>query len=125
MKASEAIMRASGHRPDVIIPDQMKREWLHSLEAEFAEMMNIDIPDPLVDPDTLDDPSQEPELMIPAPYDEVYVLWLLARIDYYQEEMALYADDMVFATQAKNEVKAWWRRHNIPEGRKYYRGVWR
>ena len=125
MTITEVITRADAQRPNVF-PAEMKAEWIKGLEASFAEMMGVDDPENNYDPnDDTDD------LLVPFPHDEVYVLYLCAKIDYAQEETQLYANDMAVANQAIAETQSWYRRGNRPDTtdangvRKYYTGVYR
>lgn len=117
MNINDIVTLADATRPNVF-PIQIKIQWIWELESEFAEMMGIDTPPiPMAEP--------YPDLLVPAPKDEVYAWYLCAKIDYVQEEMDLYANDSVIANQMVSEVKAWWRRRNKPKATKYYRGVYR
>ena len=59
-------------------------------------------------------PQVDVELLTPPPYDEIYVLWLACKIDYYHQEMDLYANDSAIYEQALAEMRAWWRRGHVP-----------
>lgn len=108
-------------RPNVF-PAKDKAEWIDSLEASFAEMMGNDLP---YRDENYDAENDTEELLIPYPRDEVYVTYLCAKIDYVQEETALYQNDMMAANQAIAEVESWWRRNNRPLKKSVYRGVYR
>ena len=54
------------------------------------------------------------ELAMPSEHADVYVKYLAAKIDYYNGEMALYANDTEVFNEAMNEACAWWIRHNRP-----------
>ena len=55
------------------------------------------------------------ELLLPAPYDRVYVLYLCSQIDYYNNETALYGNDKAVYDEAMSEAMAWWRRQHCPD----------
>lgn len=103
MNLLEAIDKANDLRPNAV-RDEHKAMWIYQLEGDFAEMYGIDPP---VSPYPNDD-----ELLIPHPYDEVYVLYLCAMIDNANEEVPLYQNDMALANAAINRAKAAFRRHN-------------
>ena len=115
MTIAEVIERADLLRPN-LISEQQKAEWVLSLEAEYAELTGEDLPEPPEDTNEA--------LLMPFPYDESYVHWLCAKIDYAQEEMQLYSDDMMAANQAKADACAWWRRNNRPDTIERFKGVW-
>lgn len=106
MNLKEAMTRADRLRPNAL-PDSQKAAWVYELDGKVAEMMGV--------------PPQEnafPDdgcLLMPAPYDNIYELYLAALIDYSHEESALYTNDMAMFNTAMSEAKAWWRRQNKPK----------
>ena len=58
-------------------------EYINEIEADAAEQVNMDIPVYTVD-------DLDEELIVPAPYDRLYVSYLKAMIDYANEEYASY-----------------------------------
>jgi hypothetical protein len=64
----------------------------------------------------------ETELLIPSPYDPVYLLWLEAQIDYANNEYAKYNNSSVMYN---NTYSAYWRYYNrthmpLSKPRKYF-----
>ena len=62
--------------------------------------------DPETDADT--------ELLVPAPYDEVYVFWLESRIDYSNSEIARYNNSISNYNAAYNAYANYYNRRNMP-----------
>ena len=118
MRLSEAVRRADKMRPNTV-PDPEKKTWVMQLEGEFAEMMGLDMPEP---PQEFED-QIDPELLIPAPYDIVYPLYIAGYIDFYQEEAELWQMDTIVANQAVAEAKAWYRR-NHGKDNPQTKGLW-
>ena len=58
-------------------------EYINEIEADAAEQVNMDIP--VYTAEDLDE-----ELIVPAPYDRMYVSYLKAMIDYANEEYGSY-----------------------------------
>lgn len=116
MTIQEAINKANELRPNPISADT-KVDYLNELNAQIAETMGVDMPDKLTAQSTED-------LLMPYPYEQVYVLYLTAMIDNAQEEFALFNNDMVLFNQAMHEALAWWRRHHKKESINAIRGVW-
>lgn len=118
MTAAEAITKADELRPNALAHNR-KRDWVLGLNGEFALMMNEEIPGP----------DDDLTLLIGAPYEEVYVFYLCALIDWAQEDMALYQNDWVLAQSMISEAKSWYRReHGYEYGenkRGRLRGIWR
>ena len=106
MRVKEAIKQANSLR-DNLLPDEQKAAWLFNLDGEIAEMMEIDAP-------VNTWPEDDAELLMPAPHDDIYTFYLVAMIDYYNQESTLYANDMNIFNQAMKGARAWWRRNNRP-----------
>lgn len=116
MTLNAAIAKANELRPNTL-NDEMKADWVAQLDGDVAEMMELPTPSP--------DFPVDHELLMPAPYDYIYVYYLCALIDQANEESALYANDMAIANSAISEARAWWRRHHRPnEDENYVRGLW-
>ena len=111
MKILEAIRRANNLRVNTI-EDEQKYSWANDLDGQIAEMMGKDAP-LSVFPDDRD-------LLMPTPYEEIYQLYLVSKIDYYNNEIDMYTNDLMVYESALNEAKAWWRRNNKPP----HRGNW-
>jgi len=107
MTVKEAIARANEIRPNVL-DDEQKARWLYGLDCDVAEMQDVDQPDFVW-------PEEDAELLMPAPHDNIYVLYLAAQIDYYNQESANYANDMAVFNAGYDDARAWWRRHNRPK----------
>lgn len=89
------------------ISDEQKAEWVMGLDKEIADRMGIASR-------VHDWPAGDGELLLPSPYDRVYVLYLCSQIDYYNNETALYGNDKAVYDESLSEALAWWRRENCP-----------
>ena len=89
------------------ISDEQKAEWVMGLDKEIEERMGTASR-------VHDWPAGDGELLLPSPYDRVYVLYLCSQIDYYNNETALYGNDKAVYDEALGEAMAWWRRNNCP-----------
>lgn len=107
MKIREVIEAADNARPNTV-DDRTKCKWLVNLNMEIAEMMEITAPEFVY-------PDLEYELLMPAPYDEVYVAYLKAKIDYEMKETEDYANDYQEYNYMMADGRAWWRRHHVPQ----------
>lgn len=113
MTVNAAVRRADELRPNTV-SDEQKAAWLLDLDGQLAEMFGVDAPEHTW-------PEKDAVLLMPAPYEEIYQLYLICKIDYYQQEMSLYANDLVFYQSALAEAKAWYRRHHAPESNQNWR----
>ena len=58
------------------------------------------------------------ELLIPAPYDEVYIRWLEAQIDYTNGEYNKYQNSMTMYNTAYSAFERYYNRTHMPLGTK-------
>lgn len=106
MTITEAISRADELRMNTI-SDEQKAAWVTALDGQLAERLDTV-------PQDYNWPQEEAELLLPSPYDRVYVLYLCCQIDYYNNETALYGNDKAVYDAELNEALGWWRRGHCP-----------
>lgn len=56
------------------------------------------------------------ELLIPSPYDDVYIKWLEAQIDYANSEYGRYNNSMVAYNSALTSFERFYNRNHMPKG---------
>lgn len=59
------------------------------------------------------------ELLMPAPFDKAYLLWLEAQIDYYNGEYDKYNNSMDMFHTAYQGYRNYYNRTHMPKGRKF------
>ena len=59
------------------------------------------------------------ELLIPAPFDKVYLLWMEAQIDYYNGEYDKYNNAADLFTANYEAFKNYYNRTHKPKGKKF------
>ena len=62
---------------------------------------------------------QKTELLVPAPYDEVYLLWMEAQIDYYNGEYDKYNKAIDLFDAAYEGYRNYYNRTHMPKGKKF------
>lgn len=105
MTIKETIKKADRLRPNAI-NDEQKADWVWSLETDIADLIGADMKANPFPADV--------DLTMPAPYDGIYSLYLMAMIDNYNQDSTLYANDMTMFNEAYGEARRWWRRHHLP-----------
>lgn len=60
--------------------------------------------------------SFDTELLIPAPYEEVYMRWLEAQIDYYNGEYDKYNNAVLMYNTEFQAFERWYNRTHMPKG---------
>ena len=100
-----------------ILTDQLMR----GLEGEVAAMFGMDPPEyEFVVPEP-PDVQEDLELLMPYPYDDIYLWYLCAQIDLANEETQLYENDLEVFNAAWARAQAWYRR----ETRKFDKRNWK
>lgn len=66
-----------------------------------------------------DNTDMETELLIPTPYDEVYLRWLEAQIDYHNGEYGKYNNAMSMYNTAYAAYANYYARNNMPKGQSF------
>ena len=110
MTIAEAIEKADVIRPNALTHD-LKLMWVQKVNSQMAEFMGEDIPWPITE-DEYDEDAGATELIVPDPYDELYIWYLCAMIDIAQEDTALFGNDMQLYNAANSEFRRWHRRGN-------------
>lgn len=79
---SELVSSANSVRENQF-SDNQKMEWIAALDgqinADYLHVSNYSVPTKLTD-----------KILVDAPYDEMYVVYLLAQMDFYMGEMTRY-----------------------------------
>ena len=115
MTIAEVISKVDALKPNTYTPED-KVEWLSNLDSrvkskiidahEGGENITFNGYDSLVD--------QETELLVPAPYDEIYQRWLEAQIDYYNSDDDRYNNAIVLFNNAYEDYKKHYTRTHMP-----------
>ena len=112
MTMGEAITQANELRINTM-SDEEKKRWLHELDCDMAETMEVDVP--------YEDMSDDRLLLVQSPHDNIYVYYLVARIDYFNQEIQMYQNDMIMFNEMLANARAYIRRHK----KHSFRGNWK
>lgn len=66
-----------------------------------------------------DNTDLQTELLVPAPYDEVYLRWMEAQIDYHNGEYDRYNNAMDMYNTAFTGYQNYYNRTHMPKGKKF------
>ena len=118
MKIIEAINRIDSLKHNTYT-NADKIEWLSRLD-EMVLRLIIDTheggEDVLFSPyDERDDIGAD--LLVPAPFDSVYVHWLEAQIDYYNGEISRYNNSMAMFNEEYAAYQRYYNRNHMPKSR--------
>ena len=117
MNLIKVLDMANKVRPNAAHDDIKVQLLFQQLEGDVAEMLGVDPPEYEYDPSN----PVDIELLMPFPYDDIYLWFLCSQIDIMNEETALYADDAAMFNSAWARAKAWYRRKTPTPRRKNWR----
>lgn len=122
MTISEAVNMADTLKPNTYTPET-KLYWLSKLDgivfekiikthegAEISEFKGYTAETPL-----------DTKLIIAAPYDDIYIKWLEAQIDYANREYDKYNNSIVAYNDAYSEFERYYNRTYMPKGEKSFK----
>lgn len=115
MTIAEVISKVDVLKPNTYTPED-KVAWLSTLDSRVKSKI-IDThecrePFDFYGYDSIAD--QETELLVPAPYDEMYLRWLEAMIDYYNSDDDRYNNAITLFNNAYEDYKTHYTRTHMP-----------
>ena len=114
MTIIEAINGIDTIKPNKYTQDQ-KIEWLKRLDGQIKEQV-IDTHEgegvELVDYSTA---PFNTELLVPAPYDEIYINYLAMKIDFANGEYRKYNNSAFMYNESLGEYRKWYNRTHMPK----------
>ena len=119
MKIIEAINRIDSLKHNTYTQAD-KVEWLSRLDAMVKKhIIDTHEGDEVTFTGYDDSTSLQVELLVPAPYDEVYLRWMEAQIDYYNGEYERYNNAIDMFNTAYEGYKNYYNRTHKPKGNKF------
>lgn len=115
MKIIEAINQIDSQKPNTYSYNE-KLSWLSRLDAMVKRLI-IDTHEGGDDVSFTgydDSTDQDTEMLVPAPFDEMYIRWLEAQIDYANEEYDRYNNAVLMYQTAYDGFSAWYNRNHMP-----------
>ena len=115
MTIAEVISKVDELKPNTYSPED-KVEWLSTLDARVKSQ--------IIDTHKCHEPvffygyeglgDQEIELLVPAPFDEMYLRWLEAMIDYHNSDDDRYNNAIILFNNAYEGYKKHYTRTHMP-----------
>ena len=119
MKIIEAINRIDSLKHNTY-SESDKVAWLSRLDAMVKNHITDTHKGDEVTFTGYDDGTDlQTELLIPAPYDEVYLRWMEAQIDYHNGEYDKYNNAIDMFNTAFDGYKNYYNRTHMPKGKKF------
>lgn len=117
MTASESILCANLLKPNAY-SNEDKVRWLSKLDGIIKKEI-IDTHKGgegiIFDGYDADDDPRTIELIVKAPYDDIYIYWLEAQIDYFNGETAKYNNSIATFNSAYSDFSAAYNREHMPK----------
>ena len=120
MTITEAIRMIDAMKPNSY-SDADKVAWLSKLDGAIKK----EIIDTHEDGENIvfdgynEDTPMDTELLVKAPYDEIYLYWLESRIDYYNGEYGRYNNTVTTYNAAYSAYERFYNRAHMPKGNKF------
>ena len=120
MKIIEAINRIDSLKHNTYTQSD-KVAWLSKLDSMVKKHI-IDThegADEVIFTGYDDNTDLQTELLVPTPYDEVYMLWMEAQIDYYNREYDKYNNAIDVFNTFYEGFKNYYNRTHMPKGKQF------
>lgn len=118
MTIAEVISKVDALKPNTYTLED-KIDWLSNLDArvksQIIDAHECNGPFYFYGYDSMSD--QDTELLVPAPYDEMYLRWLEAMIDYHNSEDERYNNAIMLFNNAYEGYKKHYTRTHMPLSR--------
>lgn len=118
MKINEAINRLDALKSNTYTQSE-KIEWLSRLDSMVKRQIldAYDGSSAVSFSGYTEDTDPQTELLVPAPFDEIYLRWLEAQIHYHNGEYDKYNNAIMMFNTSFEAYADWYNRHNTPVSR--------
>lgn len=118
MKIIEAINRLDALKANTYTQTE-KIEWLSRLDSMVKKHIidTHESSEEVAFGGYTEETPTDTVLLIPAPYDEVYLRWMEAQIDYYNGEYDKYNNAILMFNTAFEAYAAYYNQHHMPVSR--------
>ena len=122
MEIREIIERVDRLKPNMIDEEQ-KIRWLSEVDGQvWHEIITQHEGAPMEEfTGYTDTTPPQTKLLVPFPYDNLYIHYLSAQIDLYNQELGKYNNDSQLYNTALKNYSDWYTAHHMPLGRKHWR----
>lgn len=117
MTIADAILKVDALKPNIYGP-KFKIEWLSNLDARVkTQIIDAHECSESIYFYGYDEHDSDTELLVPAPYDEMYLRWLEAMIDYHNSDDDQYNNAIILFNNAYEGYKKHYTRTHMPLSR--------
>ena len=121
MTVYEAVSKAKEMRPSEVTDEQMAN-WLSALDGQIWEEVVSQYDDreeaePIEYTDGDVDDTVRTEMLVQHPYDDMYVAYLIMRIDLYNADYERYNNEAVLFNEIWQRYTNWYNRNHVHKSR--------
>lgn len=99
---------------------QEKMAWVNELDGMVkAKIIDTHEDGEYISFDEYTDDDGDAELLVPAPFDSIYLYWLEAKIDYANAEYGKYNNSMGMYNTMWSEYSRWYNRQHLPKAESF------
>lgn len=116
MTIQQAMDKADRMKPNMMTAED-KIGFLSEIEGKIHEeiiMTHEHTAEEETRPEYDSNTARTTEMLVPAPYDMIYVYWLMAQIDHVNQEMDKYNNDRSLFEDAWGNFADYWNRTRMP-----------
>ena len=110
MKIREVITNVDDLKPNAYSEEDKKR-WLKEIETKIYKEIVMTHEDAC---EMTDFTNENSNLIAQTPYDTLYITYVCAKIDFYNNETARYNNQMMMFNQEYFEFGNWYNRNHMP-----------
>lgn len=119
MTIIEAINRIDTVKPNGY-PQGEKIRWLNTLDGIIkSKVFDTHEGGAVAFDGYTEETNLNTELLVPSPFDELYLFWLESKIDYWNREMGQYNNSISMFNTAYAEFESYYNRTHMPKGNKF------
>lgn len=122
MTLGEAIDKLDTLKPNSYTPSE-KIRWLSALDGIILRdvILTHEGYEPFegMDTDYNDDTPLETELLVPSPYEDIYLHWLESKVDFYNAEYVRYNNSITRYNDCFTNFSNNYNRNHMPLGTKF------
>jgi len=109
MTVNECLAKVKDRKPNAY-RDESLNDWLNECEAMVQREMFLTVPDEIIQYAWPDD--RDKELILPKPYDKLYVTYIIREIQGVQEEFGAYNNSNTILKGEWEEAQKYYNRLN-------------
>lgn len=117
MTMNQVIEELDKLKPNVYDEDT-KYKWMARLDGMISTQVHGEELPEYTLPDDADMP-----LLVPAPFDDIYVLYCASMIDFHNREYSNYNNTALMFTERLDAYKAWYIQNHTQSKARYFRNI--